>query len=184
MKLKAYGRLLLWRSRWDKNSYIQDLKQQFTSRVRNLRSWFKGKGRVTRVGIPADAWQLGPWENTPREFLLRFLEKLGVEVVQESEPETQTQGQVEAVKAEITRLQDKADLILLPLWENLETARQKVHDLTQEFNQEGWSKLLPLEFSRDSFYNACIDLGLCIKRRMGLIRRIYFQTLQEVGAEI
>jgi hypothetical protein len=184
VKLKAYGRLLIWRSHWDKSSYIQDLKQQFTSRVRNMRRWFKGKGRVTRVGIPADAWQLGSWENTPREFLLRFLEKLGVEVVQEAEPETQMESQVEAVKAEITRLQDKADLVLIPLWDNLETARQKVQDLTQEFNQEVRSKLLPLEFSRDSFYNACIDLGLCIKRRVGQIRRIYFQTQQEVGAEI
>lgn len=184
VKLKAYARLLIWRSHWDKSSYIQDLKQQFTSRVRNLRGWFKGKGRVTRVGIPADAWRLGPWENSSREFLLRFLEKLGVEVVQETEPENQVHSQLAAIKNEIIRLQDKADLVLLPLWDNLETARQKVQELTQEFSQEGWSKLLPLQFSRESFYSACIDLGLCIKRRVGLIRRIYFQTLQEVGAEI
>jgi len=73
---------------------------------------------------------------------------------------------------------------LLPLWENLETARQRVEDLTRDFEQEGWNKLLPLQFSKDSFYSACIDLGLCVKRRVGRIRRIYFQTLQEVGAEI
>lgn len=184
VKLRTYGRLLLWRSRWDKSNYIQDLKQQFTSRVRSLRGWLKGKGRITRVGIPADAWELWPWENNRREFLLRFLEKLGVEVVQETAPEIPMQNQVAAVKAEISRLQEKADLVLLPLWDNLETARQKVLDLTQEFTQEGWSKLLPLEFSRDSFYNACLDLGLCIKRRVGLIRHIYFQTMEEVGAEI
>jgi radical SAM superfamily enzyme YgiQ (UPF0313 family) len=184
VKLKTYGRLLIWRSRWDKNNYIQELKQQFSSRVRRLRSWFRGKGPVTRVGIPADAWRLGPWENTSREFLLRFLEKLGVEVLQETEPETPEQSPEVAVKAEIARLQDKADLVLLPLWDNLETARQKVMDLAQEYNQEGWSKLLPLKFSRDSFYNACMDLGLCFKYRVGRIRRIYFQTLQEVGAEI
>jgi hypothetical protein len=136
------------------------------------------------VGIPADAWRLGPWENTSREFLLRFLEKLGVEVVQEADPETSDQGPEVAVKAEIARLQDKADLVLLPIWDNLETACQKVRDLAQEFSQEGWSKLLPLEFSRDSFYNACIDLGLCFKHRVGRIRRIYFQTLEEVGSEI
>jgi len=184
VKLKAYARLLIWRSHWDKSSYIQDLRQQFTSRVRQLRRWFKGKGKVTRVGIPANAWQLGAWENTSREFLLRFLEKLGVEVVQETEPEQGMENQVAAVKAEITRLQDKADLVLLPLWENLETARQRVEDLTRDFEQEGWNKLLPLQFSKDSFYSACIDLGLCVKRRVGRIRRIYFQTLQEVGAEI
>jgi len=107
-----------------------------------------------------------------------------VEVVQEAVPEIPEQGQLTAVKAEIARLQDKADLILLPLWDNLETARQKVWDVAQEVSQEGWTKLLPLQFSRDTFYNACIDLGLCFKHRLRHIRRIYFQTLKEVGAEI
>jgi radical SAM superfamily enzyme YgiQ (UPF0313 family) len=181
--VKAHGRLLIWRSRWDKSSYIQDLKKQFTSRVRNFRGWLKGKGRVTRVGIPADAWQIGPWESQSQEFLLRFLEKLGAEVVQEAEPEAAEQGIVAALKAEIGRLQDKADLVLLPLWDNLESARQKVREVAQEVSQEGWTKLLPLEFSRDSFYNACIDLGLCFKHRLSYIRRVYFQTLQEVGME-
>lgn len=184
VKLKAYGRLLIWRSHWDKNNYIQELRQQFFSRVQRLRRWLPGGGPVTRVGIPADAWQLGPWENAPREFLLRFLQKLGVEVVQEAEAETPEQGPVAAVKAEIARLQEKADLVLLPIWDNLETARQKVRDLAEEFSPGGWNKLLPLKFSRDSFYNACIDLGLCFKHRVNRIRRIYFQTMQEVGAEI
>ncbi len=184
VNLKTYARLLIWHSHWSKNSYIQDLKQQFSSRVQRFRSWLPGESPVNRVGIPADAWQLGPWENAPREFLLRFLQKLGVEVVQEAEPVTPEQGPMAAVKAEIARLQEKADLVLLPIWDNLETARQKVLDLTEEFSQEGWSKLLPLKFSQDSFYNACMDLGLAFKRRANRIRRIYFQTLQEVGVEI
>ena len=60
-----------------------------------------------------------------------------------------------------------------------------MRDLADEFSQEGWSKkLLPLKFSKDSFYHACIDLGLCFKHRVALIRRVYFQTLEEVGVEI
>ena len=185
VKLKAYGRILIWQSRWSKNTYIQELREQFTSRVRRLRRWLPGGAPVTKVGIPADAWQLGPWENNSREFLLRFLQKLGVEVVQEAAPVTPEQGPVAAIKAEIARLQEKADLVLLPLWDNLETARQKVRDLAEEFSQEGWSqKLLPLKFSKNSFYHACIDLGLCFRHRVDLIRRVYFQTMQEVGAEI
>ena len=184
VKLKAYGRILLWRSRFDKSNYVQSLKDQFFTRVRNLRRWLKRKGPVTRVGIPADVWRIGPWENASREFLLRYLEKLGVEVVQESEPEMAQEDALAAVRAEIPRLQDKSDLVLLPIWENLEAACQKVGDISQEFTQEGWSKLLPLKFSRDSFYTACIELGLCFKRRAKRIRRIYFQTLREVGAEI
>jgi len=184
VKLKTYGRLLIWQSRWSKNTYIQELKEEFASRARRLRRWLPGGGTVIRVGIPADAWQLGPWENAPREFLLRFLQKLGVEVVQEAEPDTPEQGPVAAVKAEIARLQEKADLVLLPLWDNLEAARQKVRDLAEEFSKEGWSKLMPLEFSRDSFYHACLDLGLTFKHRVERIRRVYFQTMQEVGAEI
>ena len=185
VKLRVYGRILIWQSRWSKNTYIRELRDQFTSRVRRLRQWLPGGAPVTKVGIPADAWELGPWENNSREFLLRFLQKLGVEVVQEAEPVAPEQGPVAAVKVEIARLQEKADLVLLPLWNNLETARQKVRDLADELSQEGWSKkLLPLEFSKDSFYHACIDLGLCFKHRVTLIRRVYFQTLQEVGAEI
>jgi radical SAM superfamily enzyme YgiQ (UPF0313 family) len=184
VKLKTYGRLLIWHSRWSKNMYIQELKEQFASRVRRFRRQLPGGGPVTRVGIPADAWQLGPWETAPREFLLRFLQKLGAEVVQETEAVPPEQGPVAAVRAEIARLQEKADLVLLPLWDNLETARQKVRDLAEEFSQEGWSKLLPIQFSPDSFYNACMDLGLCFKHRVDNIRRIYFQTLKEVGAEI
>jgi radical SAM superfamily enzyme YgiQ (UPF0313 family) len=184
VKLKTYSRLLIWQSRWSRNTYIRELREQFVSRVQRLRRWRPGGGRVTRVGIPADAWQLGPWESAPREFLLRFLQKLGAEVVLEAEPENTGQGPVAAVKAEIARLQEKADLVLLPLWDNLETARQKMRDLTEEFSQEGWNKLLPLEFSRDSFYHACLDLGLCFKLRMARIRRIYFQTMEEVGAEL
>ena len=182
--LRTYGRLLIWQSRWSKNNYIQELKEQFASRVRRLRGWLPGNAPVTRVGIPADAWKLGPWENAPREFLLRFLQKLGVEVVQETEPASTEQGPVAAVKAEIARLQGKADLVLLPLWDNLESARQKVRDLAEEFSKEGLTKLLPMEFSHDSFYHACLDLGLCFKQRVGRIRLIYFQTMQEVGAEI
>jgi len=184
VKLKAYARFLMWQSRWDKSNYVQGLKDQFSARVRRLRRWFKRQGPVTRVGIPADAWSLGPWENASREFLLRYLEKLGVQVVQESKPAEVQEDALAAVRAEITSLQDKSDLVLLPIWANLEAARQKVSEMTQEFGQEGWSKLLPLEFSRDSFYNSCMELGLCFQRRLSRIRRIYFQTLQEVGAEI
>jgi len=188
VKLKAYARILMWRSRWDKSSYVESLKHQFFSRVRNLRRWLKRKGPVTRVGIPADVWRIGPWENASREFLLRYLEKLGVEVVQEElapeVAEVATEDALAAVRAEIPRLQDKSDLVLLPIWDNVETARQKARDISQEFTQEGWSKLLPLKFNRDSFYTACIELGLCFKRRVKRIRRIYFQTLREVGAEV
>jgi hypothetical protein len=41
-----------------------------------------------------------------------------------------------------------------------------------------------MEFSRESFYNACMELGLCFNKRMGRIRRIYFQTLAEVGTPV
>ena len=46
------------------------------------------------------------------------------------------------------------------------------------------ARLLALEFSRESFYNACMELGLCFNQRLGRIRRIYFQTLAEVGTPV
>uniref|UniRef100_A0A7C5EN34 B12-binding domain-containing radical SAM protein n=1 Tax=Desulfobacca acetoxidans TaxID=60893 RepID=A0A7C5EN34_9BACT len=180
VKLRTYGRLLLWYSFREESVYINYLKRQVFSRVQQLKSWFKGLGQVTRVGIPAESWALGGWDARTREFLLRFMERLGVEVIQETVVEPPEPGPWAALQAEIARLQGKADLILLPLREGMGGLCQKVKDLTQEAGV----RLLPLEFSRDSFYRACMELGLCFRRRLKRLRRIYFQTLKEVGAEI
>lgn len=182
-KLKAYARYMMWRARWEKTSYVEQLRQQLFDLVRQLRNWLPGK-RLPKVGIPADIWTLSTWENKPREFLLRFLERLGVEVVLEGEAEAAVHGPIGAVRAEIARLKEKADIVLLPFWEGLGEARQKIKDLFPESAQEATGKLLPLEFRRESFYTACIKLGLCFQRRLSRLRRIYFQTLAEVGAEI
>lgn len=183
-KLKAYGRLLMWQSRWDKSSYVNQLKSQLFARVRQLREWLPRGERVRRVGIPADIWKLCPWDKEPREFLMRFLERLGVEVVQESAGDEAAASPLQAVQAEIFRLQAKADLILLPIWQGLEEARQRLKDLHQEYTQETMARLMALEFSRESFYNACMELGLCFRRRLNDIRQIYFQTQAEVGAPV
>lgn len=181
VKLRTYGRLLLWYSYWEESLYINYLKRQVFSRVEGLRRWFRRLGRrVIRVGIPADVWALGGWDARSREFLLRFMKRLGVEVIQEAQPETPDQGPWAALQAEIARLQEKADLILLPLREGMESVCQKARFLAQEAGV----RLLPLEFGRESFYNACMELGLCFRRRLKRLRRIYFQTLQEVGAKI
>ena len=183
-KMKAYGRILLWKSTLRKNQYFQQLREQLFTRAQQLRQWLPVGSRVPRVGIPADIWNLCTWEQGAREFLLRFLERLGVEVVEEGAAEKTEGGPVQAVQAEIARLQERADLVLVPLWQGLEGAAQKIKDLRIEFTQETMSRLLALEFSRESFYNACMELGLCFQKRMKHIRRIYFQTLAEVGAQI
>lgn len=184
VKLKAWGRIQMWQAQWGKSNYAEKLKKQLFSRVQQLRGWLPGGNYVPRVGIPADIWKLGPWDSSHREFLLRFLRRLGVEVVQETAGEKLENGPVQMVQAEITRLQEKADLILLPFWLGLEEARQKINDVRQQVTQETMARLLALEFSRESFYNACMELGLCFKKRLRRTRRIYFQTLAEVGAQI
>jgi hypothetical protein len=186
-KMKAYGRIILWKSTLRKNQHFQQLKEQLFSRAQQLRQWLPGGSRVPRVGIPGDIWNLCTWEKGPRDFLLKFLERLGVEVVQENSAEQGDAGPlaaVAAVQAEIVRLEKQADLVLVPMWRGLEGAAQKIKDLRQEFAQETMSRLLALEFSRESFYNACMELGLCFQMKMNRIRRVYFQTLAEVGAEI
>jgi hypothetical protein len=183
VKLKAYGRILIWQSKWGKSNYMEQLKRQLFSRVRQLRQWLPGGERIQRVGIPADVWNLSPWDGQTREFLLRFLERLGIEVVQE-EAEGAGGSVQQAVRTEIARLQEKADLVLVPFWWGLEEARQKIKDLHQDLTQETIPRLLALEFSRESFYSACIQLGLCFKKRLSRIRRIYFQTLAETGAPL
>ncbi len=186
-KMKAYGRIILWKSTLRKNPHFQQLKEQLFSRAQQLRQWLPGGSRVPRVGIPGDIWNLCTWEKGPRDFLLKFLERLGVEVVQEGSAEQGDAGPlaaVAAVQAEIARLEKQADLVLVPMWRGLEGAAQKIKDLRQEFAQETMSRLLALEFSRESFYNACMELGLCFQMKMNRIRRVYFQTLAEVGAEI
>ncbi len=184
VKLKAYGRIHMWQARWGKSTHVANLKERLFSRVEQLRRWLPGRNEVPRVGIPADIWNLGPWDSSHREFLLRFLKRLGVEVVQEAAADKMETGPLQMVQAEIVRLQEKADLILLPFSQGLEEARQKIKDLHQQVTQETMARLLALEFSRESFYNACMELGLCFRKRLRRIRRIYFQTLAEVGVQI
>lgn len=180
VKLKTYARFFIWRSQWDKTNYVKQLRERLFSKVRAIKTWLPGRTRIARVGIPADIWSLATWESKPREFLLRFLEHLGVEVVQEREAEAAAVGPLNAVRAEIDRLREKADVVLLPLWEE---ACHRLSDLP-ELSQDVKAKLLPLEFSRSSFYTACMELGLLFQRRLSRIRRIYFRTLHEVGAEL
>jgi hypothetical protein len=91
---------------------------------------------------------------------------------------------IQQVQAEIARLQDQSDFILLPLWQGLGEAAQKIKDLHQEFTKETMTRLLALEFSRESFYNVCMELGLCLNQRLDRIRRIYFQTLADEGTPV
>ena len=182
--LKAYARILLWKSNSKKNQYFHQLKERLFVQARQLRQCLPGGNQVPRVGIPADIWNLGPWESGPREFLLRFLKRLGVEVVQEGGGDAAEAGPLAAVKSEIAKLQEKADLVLLPLWQGLGDAAQKMKDLPQELAQETMARLMALEFSPVSFYTACMELGLCFRKRLKRIRRIYFQTLAEVGGQI
>ena len=54
-------------------------------------------------------------------------------------------GPLAAVKNEIARLQEKADLVLLPLWQGLGDTAQKMKDLPQELAQETMARLMALE---------------------------------------
>jgi radical SAM superfamily enzyme YgiQ (UPF0313 family) len=182
--LKAYGRILLWKATAKHNPHYQHLKNQLFLKARQLRDWLPRRSQVPRVGIPADVWNLGPWESRPREFLLRFLKRLGVEVVQEASDGAADVGPLAAVKNEIVKLQEKADLVLLPIWQGLGDAAQKMKDLPQELAQETVARLMALEFSPVSFYTACMELGLCFRIRLKRLRRIYFQTLAEVGGQL
>jgi radical SAM superfamily enzyme YgiQ (UPF0313 family) len=189
-KLKAHGRLHLRRSfREVKEGYFYQLKSQLFSMVRQSRQLL-AKRRIRRVGIPADIWGLTAWENGPRDFLLKFLEKLGVEIVQEQldgddAGAAALEDQTARLQTEMARLQEKADIVLLPLWAGLENVRLKAREMQQELGQllETYRQALPLNFSPTLFFNVCMQLGLLFKARPSRIRRIYFQTLGEVGAE-
>ncbi len=186
-KMKAFGRILLWKATLKRNNHFVQLQEQLYARGNQLRQWLPKKGRLPRVGIPGDVWNLCTWEKGPRDFLIKFLERLGVEVVQETSREKAESGglqTLQVVQAEIARLQEQSDVILLPLWRGLGEAAQKIKDLHQDFSKETMARLLALEFSRESFYNACMELGLCFNNRIGRIRRIYFQTLAEEGTPV
>ncbi|MBW1917075.1 MAG: B12-binding domain-containing radical SAM protein [Deltaproteobacteria bacterium] len=190
--LKIHGRLHLKRAFYEKKGYFQQLKDQLFSRARQWRAYWPRHRRIRRVGIPEDIWQLTAWETGPREFLLRFLERLGVEIVREGKADLPAlaldadNGQIATLIAEINNLQEKVDVILLPFWQGLEGFRQKAKDWHQELGDRlhSWRRTVAIEFDRGSFYNVCMQLGLCFKARPRRIRRIYFQTLGEVGVQV
>ncbi|WP_449244060.1 B12-binding domain-containing radical SAM protein [Desulfobacca acetoxidans] len=191
-KLKSHGRLHLRRSFKEvKAGYFQQLKEQLFGKARQWRRLTPHR-RIRRVGIPEDIWGLTAWESGPREFLLNFLSKLGVEIVREG-PETETatagladQDQTARLMAEVARLQEKTDIVLLPIWEGIENVRQKAREAQQELSQllATHRQALALSFNPTLFYNVCMQLGLLFKSRPRLIRRIYFQTLGELGTAV
>jgi radical SAM superfamily enzyme YgiQ (UPF0313 family) len=188
-RLKIHGRLHLRRCFQQNQGYLRQLKAELFCRARQWRSLWPQK-RIRRVGIPEDIWQLTAWENGPKEFLLRFIEKLGVEVVRESREAAANAdvkaepGQIAAMLAQINNLQGKADLVLLPFWQGIDNVCQKARDLGDDMGGrlDSFRRTLAFDFDRKSFYNACMQLGLCFKSRPRLIRRIFFQTLGEVEA--
>jgi radical SAM superfamily enzyme YgiQ (UPF0313 family) len=191
-KLKAHGRLHLRRSFKEvKQGYFQQLREQLFSKAKQWRRMLPDR-RIRRVGIPENIWGLSAWENGPREFLLTFLEKLGVEIVQagpgagEVPGETAEKSKTDLLMAEIARLQEKSDIILLPIWIGLENVRLKAREAQQELGQllVTYRQALPVSFTPTLFYNVCMQLGLMIKARPRLIRRIYLQTLGEVGPTV
>ncbi|MGQ9920533.1 MAG: B12-binding domain-containing radical SAM protein [Desulfobacca sp.] len=190
-KLKAHGRLHLRRSFKEvKQGYFQHLKDQLFSVVKEGRQLLPRR-RIRTVGIPEDIWGLTAWESGPKEFLLKFLEKLGVEIVLEKletgeEKDAGGPSHAERLQVEIARLQEKADIVLLPIWAGLENVRQKAREVQQDLGQllSAGRKAMPLNFTPTLFFNVCMQLGLMIKARPRLIRRIYFQTLGEVGTTV
>ncbi|MDD3580632.1 MAG: radical SAM protein [Desulfobacca sp.] len=190
--LKAHGRLHLKRAFYEKRGYFQLLKDQTFSRARQWRAYLPRHRRIRRIGIPEDIWQLTAWESGPREFLVRFLERLGVEIVREGQPnmpelDSQTENcQIAALLAEINNLQEKVDLILLPVWQGFENVRQKAINWQQDLGDRltSFRRTVTLDFDRGSFYNVCMQLGVFFKARPRFIRRIYFQTLGEIGVQV
>jgi hypothetical protein len=192
VKLKAHGRFHLRRAFHEvKQGYFQQLKEQLFSKAKQCRQ-LVARRRIRKIGIPKDIWSLTAWESGPREFLVKFLEKLGVEIVQEgleagAVPEEPTEkNRLALLMAEIARLQGKSDIILLPLWAGLENVRQKARDAQQELGQllTTYRQALPVNFTPTLFYNVCMQLGLMIKARPDIIRRVYFQTLGEIGTAV
>ena len=186
-KMKAYGRILLWKSTLKRNNYFQQLKERLFARAQQLRQWLPAERTPAPGGNPRgylEPVHLG--EGSPG-ISAQVPGTPGSGGGAGNRPEKDGSGSLQTmqvVQAEIARLQEQADLVLLPLWQGLGEAAQKIKDLHQEFTQETMARLLALEFSRESFYNACMELGLCFNKRLGRIRRIYFQTLAEVGQPV
>lgn len=188
--LKAHGRLHLSRSyRELRQEYFRQLWQQLAGQVQQWRQLFPSR-RPKRVGIPEDIWQVSAWDSGPRDFLLKFLEKLGVEVVRESaspvegdKPEVAGNSQLAVIAAEVAKLRQKADVILLPLWLGWENAKQKGKEKQEELCRllADCREAVTLKFSPYSFYNECVRLGLLFRSGLRRIRGAYFRTLREVG---
>lgn len=189
--LKAHGRLHLGRSYKElRQGYFQQLRQQLLDQVHQWRRLLPRR-RPKKVGIPEDIWRVGAWEAGPRDFLLKFLEKLGVEIVREEAAEAapgtgESGNQLRTLVAEVAKLRQKTDVILLPLWQSWENAKQRGKEKQEELSRllTGYREALTLKFSPGSFYNECIRLGLLFRSRLGLIRLAYFQTLREIGLSI
>ena len=187
-KMKAYGRIILWKATLKRNNYFQQLKEQLYTRGQQLRQWLPQKGRLPRGrAFPEMSGTSAPGRRAPGIFSSSSWNAWEWRWCRKPARRKAGSGPLQAmqvVQAEIARLQEQSDVVLVPLWQGLGEAAQKIKDLHQEFTKETMARLLAVEFSRESFYNACMELGLCFNKRLGRIRRIYFQTLAEVGTPV
>ena len=173
--IRYYGRRLLKRAkdrmdnhrRWLADNFLEQVQKQFGP------AWkFRGIRKVAL--IPGNATE------TYQNFIVSFLSRLGVEVIQGSDrPEF------------LQPLKEKVDLVVVPILnylqeekKRLSPAWEQIRDGIKEKLPEG---LLPIEWVIDlkgeSLYRSCVRFGLLFSTNLNKIRRAYDQAYRQLSPQ-
>lgn len=174
--IRYYGRRLLKRAkdrmdnhrRWLADNFLEQVQKQFGP------AWkFRGIRRVAL--IPGNATE------TYQNFIVNFLSRLGVEVIQGSNrPEL------------LQPLKEKVELVVVPILNYLQEEKKRfspawdqIRDGIKEKLPEG---LLPIEWVIDlkgeSLYRSCVRFGLLFSTNLNKIRRAYNQAYRQLSPQL
>jgi radical SAM superfamily enzyme YgiQ (UPF0313 family) len=180
--LRFYAKQAINRAYREKKDYIRGLREDLLKKADEIKgSLVTKKKTIKTIGIPAAMFSVQGWEKKHREFIPLFLKNLGLNVIMEK---SHIQAPfLDTIGIQIENLQKKADIILLPFWESIESGSDKIrHSLGEAKNLQTLVNSISLHFRPEEFYQTCIEMGLIFTSRLGKIRETYFRTLEEVSS--
>jgi hypothetical protein len=156
-----------WEGDFD-NAYIRKLKQELQAGAETLA--LVGRRLRHAVAVP-EAFL----EDTVGKCLRHYLDELGVEVVP-------------VATAALSRLRDRADVLVLPILGKMRKGREELHQAMQQLHERLHTELdkiptvirLPLDEDGRAIFDAFARIGLTFTERIDRLRQAYRNAVSAV----